>query len=67
MALDGLAKERFISELTRQLLKGQKDPSGEVVAGMRDYATTLYESIAELIRSADVLNSLGEVTDFKLK
>lgn len=67
MALDGLARERFISELTRQLLKGQKDPSGDVVAGMRDYATTLYENIAKLIRSADIINNVGDTTDLKLK
>lgn len=68
MPLDGAARTRFIEGLTNDLLKNVPDPSAEVRAGMREYATNLYERIAALVKESTVFNSNdGTESVLKLK
>jgi hypothetical protein len=59
MAITDEVKEQFINGMVLDMLKDIKDPSAEVVEGMKKYATGMYNRISTLVKAASVLDQSG--------
>jgi hypothetical protein len=59
MAITDEVKEQFINGMVLDMLKDIKDPSAEVVEGMKKYATGMYNRISTLVKAASVLDQNG--------
>jgi hypothetical protein len=60
MAITEEVKEQFINGMVLDMLKDIKDPSEDVVEGMKKYATGMYNRISTLIKSASLLDQAGQ-------
>ena len=60
MAITEKVKQEFINGMVLDMLKDIKDPSEDVVEGMKKYATGMYNRIETLIKSASLLDQAGQ-------